>query len=101
MTTYPSFSDFSEESLPLEGDKVRLDDILNQEIVITGHTIKKSKYSKNSSGKYLTIQFRVGESDHKVLFTGSDVLIDQLEKYQHNIPFTTTIRKINRYYTLT
>jgi len=28
------------------------------------------------------------------------VLIDQLEKYGNEIPFTATIKKIDRYYTL-
>ena len=37
----------------------------------------------------------------RVVFTGSDVIIDQMEKYQEEIPFVSTIKKINRYYTLT
>jgi hypothetical protein len=36
-----------------------------------------------------------------VVFTGSDVLIGQVEKYADQIPFLTTIKKINRYYTMT
>jgi len=35
-----------------------------------------------------------------VLFTGSDVLIEQMEKYGDQIPFAATIKKIDRYYTL-
>lgn len=33
--------------------------------------------------------------------TGSVVLINQLEKYQQEIPFLATVRKIERYFTLT
>lgn len=95
------FSDFADEPEPLEGDKLRVQDIINEEIKITGYDIKNSRYDKNRSGKYLTIQFvRQKGDDPNVLFTGSDVLIEQLEKYGDEIPFLTTIRQINRYYTL-
>jgi hypothetical protein len=93
------FSDFSEEAGPLDGDKLKLDDILNQEITVVGYRIQNSRYSKNASGKYLTLQFELYSERH-VVFTGSDVLISQTEKYHHEIPFITTIRKVNRYYTL-
>ena len=93
------FSDFAHEDIFLEGDKARIDDILNQEIQIIGYRIKKSKFSKNASGKYLAIQFEQNGSGMKVCFTGSDVLIDQMEKYKEQVPFLTTIKKINRYYT--
>jgi len=93
------FSDFSKENV-LDGDKIRIDDILNEEVLITGYAIKNSRYSKNESGKYLTLQI-IKDDKKYVVFTGSDVLIDQLEKYSDEIPFTATIRKINRYYSLT
>jgi len=93
------FSDFAKDTI-LDGEKAKLEDVLNVEIKVLGYNIKNSKYSKNSSGKYLTLQI---ERDNRryVVFTGSDVLIDQLEKHGHEIPFVTTIRKINRYYSLT
>jgi len=93
------FSDFSKENI-LDGDKIRIDDILNEEVLITGYAIKNSKYSKNESGKYLTLQI-IKDDKKYVVFTGSDVLIDQMEKYNAEIPFMATIRKINRYYSLT
>lgn len=94
------FSDFSQEPKVLDGDKVKLDSILNQEIMITGYSVKKSKYAKNESGNYLTVQFEMS-GEKKIIFTGSDVLIDQLGRYGDEIPFLATIRKINRYYSLT
>lgn len=94
------FSDFAIEEKPLEGSKVRLDDILNKEIEIKAFKLANSRFSKNQSGKYATIQF-LDEGKLKVLFTGSDVLISQLEKYENELPFLTTIIKINRYYTFT
>ena len=93
------FSDFSKEAVALDGDKVKLDSILNQEITITGHAIKRSKFDDNS-GKCLTVQFEM-DGLVQIFFTGSEVLKDQLEKYEAEIPFMTTIKKINRYYTLT
>jgi hypothetical protein len=96
------FSDFANEPTCLEGCKVKIDDILNQEIIISGHSIKSSKYSKNESGKYLTLQFMYpSENAYKIFFSGSDVLITQIEKYADKIPFMAVIKKVNRYYTLT
>lgn len=95
------FSDFSNEQI-LEGDKIKIDDILNEEVTIYGYRVKESRYSKNRSGKYLTLQFSYSnEAEKKVIFTGSDVLIEQMEKYGSELPFMSTIRKINRYYSLT
>lgn len=36
-----------------------------------------------------------------ITFTGSNVLIEQIERYKAEIPFYTTIKKIDRYYTFT
>jgi hypothetical protein len=93
------FTDFARERIPLDGEKTRLDDIINREILIIGHSIKRSRYDKNSSGKFLTLQFELAD-ERRVLFTGSDVLIEQMEKYGDQIPFAATIKKIDRYYTL-
>jgi hypothetical protein len=92
------FSDFAEEDGPLEGDKLRLDSILNQEILVTGYKIKRSKYAKEGADQCLTVQFEI-DGNKKIFFTGSNVLIDLLEKYGHEIPFMATVKKIDRYYT--
>lgn len=94
------FSDFADEDRVLEGDRARIDEILNKKVIVTGYRVRKSRYSKNQSGEYLTLQIKV-EDDLSVVFTGSDVLIQQLKKYGHEIPFEVVIKKINRYYTLT
>ncbi len=93
------FSDFSKENI-LDGEKLKIEDILNTEIKIINFAIKESRYPKNKSGKYLTLQIEK-ESRKYVIFTGSDVLIDQLEKYGNQKPFLATIRKINKYFSLT
>lgn len=93
------FSEFAEESGPLDGNKIRIDDILNKELIITGYKIKESKYPK-SGPKCLTLQVVLDDKKY-VLFTGSVVLLEQMEKYQDHLPFIATIQKIDRYYTLT
>ena len=95
---YHQFKDFSDEK-SLEGEKLKLDDILNKEILIKDFDLKKSAYSKNETGLYLTLQFEV-EGETNILFTGSDVLIRQLQKYKQQLPFYATLKKIKRYYTL-
>jgi hypothetical protein len=92
------FSDFAQEGGPLDGTKLKIDDILNKEIMIIGFKMKDSKYAKSNSSKCLTIQFELDGNRH-VVFTGSSVLIEQIEKYQDKIPFLTIIKKIDRYYT--
>ncbi len=102
MTEYPKFSDFAEnETGPLEGEKKKIDDILNQEILVIGHRTQESQYKKNKSGKYLTLQFIFDTSleSKYVIFTGSDILINQMDKYKEKVPFWTTIKKNNKFYT--
>ncbi len=95
------FSDFATEEAQLDGEKLKLDDLLDQEIKLTGFRIQDSKYSKNKSGKYATVQFiKENEGTKNVFFTGSDILIEQLDKYKDQLPFVATVKKINRYYTL-
>ena len=98
--TKKRFSDFAEPANILDGDKIRIDDIINQEVPVTGYRITDSKYEKNKSGKCLTLQIELN-GVHRVIFTGSDVMIEQVEKYKDHIPFLTTIKKVNRFYTLT
>jgi hypothetical protein len=93
------FADFADDPEILDGPKVRIDDVLNQELVVTGYSVKDSKFSKNKSGKYLTLQVKFDDEKH-VLFTGSDVLIDQMAKYGDRVPFVATIKKVDRFYTL-
>lgn len=95
------FSDISQEDERLDGAKIKLDDILGTEITIHGFTLAKSNFSKNQSGQYLTVQFSKAETPKQVFFTGSDVLIAQMQKYKCEMPFLAIIKKINKYYTLT
>lgn len=94
------FSDFAVDETRLDGDKVKIDDILDQDITIKAFTLSDSRFSKNKSGKYITVQFQSSDGMDKVFFSGSDVLIDQLQRYKCEMPFIAKIKKINKYYTL-
>ena len=93
------FSDFAQEAGPMDGAKLKIDDVINKEILIVGCKVKESKFSKSNSSDCLTIQFEM-DTKRFVIFTGSSVLMDQMIKYKDQIPFMTTIKKIDRYYTL-
>lgn len=91
------FGDFAKDHVPLDGTKLKIADILNKEILITGFRVKNSKYNATSC---LTVQFIMGDEKH-VAFTGSQVLLDQCKSYEAEIPFITTIKRIDRYYSFT
>ena len=94
---YPHFSDFAEdECAPLDGEKKKIVDVLNKEILITKFQVKKSKIK---DGNYATIQFKNGGMEY-VIFTGSGPLMDQLEQYKAKMPFFTTIIQKYKYYTM-
>ena len=106
----PSFNELTQH-IVLDGDKIKLDDLLNQPIVVTGASLMDSKFTNKGSGKCVKIQLYL-ESDSKqtkrVCFSGSSVIYDQIEEMQRkfqseNAPmiFRATIRKIGNYYSLT
>ena len=92
------FGDFAQESV-MDGDKKRLDDILNQEVKLLQVLFKGSKFErKNSGNECMTMQIEI-DGRRCIVFTGSSVLIDQARKYQAELPFMVTVKKIDRYYT--
>jgi hypothetical protein len=93
------FSDFADEPTSLEGDKIKIDDILGQEVEILQYRVLDSKYPKSNSSQCLTIQFRFN-GKVMISFTGSNVLIKQMKRYGDKCPFFAKIIKINRYYSL-
>jgi hypothetical protein len=92
------FSEIADEKSQLSGEKTTIESVLNKEIIVKGFRIAKSKYPKNESGNYLTIQFEMNEEEH-VLFTSSQVLINQAVKYEEHLPFLAEIVRVNKYYT--
>lgn len=67
----------------LDGEKIRVDEILDKEIVVCGFKISASKYKDKGCGFCSKVQFYFADDAAKtrrVFFTGSGVLKDQLEK---------------------
>jgi hypothetical protein len=95
---FKRFSEFARENMPLEGSKLKLEEVINREITVTDYRVKDSRYKKESAPRCLTLQFDL-EGKKYILFTGSNVLVDQIDKYKAEIPFITTIKKIDKYYT--
>ena len=105
----PNFKDLTERAV-LDGDKIKLDELLNKQIIVTGINLTKSKYADRGSGKCSKIQFYFPDSDGErhICFSGSAVIYEQLEEMQTKfekegspILFSTTICKIGNYYSLT
>ena len=89
------FSSFAKNQLPMPGNKKRLDDILNREIMVVDFRIRKS--NKRDGTDCLQMQFLL-DDEVCVVFTGSSVLINQMKECRENIPFVTTVVKLDRYY---
>ncbi len=92
------FSDFAKQNKIIDGDKIKINDILSKEIEVLDFQITNSKYKDKE--KCLKLQFKIN-NEKRVLFTGSSVLINQCEEYQDEMPFITTIKQVDKYYTFT
>lgn len=79
------------------GTKLSVDDILNTEIAVEDYRIEDS--TKKPGTKYLQLQIKIDQKQH-VVFTGSGVLMNQIEKASElqGIPFLATIIKVNKHY---
>jgi hypothetical protein len=91
------FSAFAKSKLPMPGTKKSLGQILDKEIMIVDFRIAESKHRQNS--KCLQLQF-VLDGEVCVAFTGSVVLLDQIQFAQDRVPFLASVTKIDKYYTL-
>lgn len=92
------YNEFATE-IALDGDKISIDEILNQELAILAFSTRNSRFSKCNNGNYIIIQVEI-HGVKKVVFTASTVLYDQLTKYESQMPFACTIIKVGSYYTL-
>ncbi|MBL7902924.1 MAG: reverse transcriptase [Bacteroidia bacterium] len=78
----------------MQGDKIKVDRILNREITVHSFQIKESKFDRGN-GKCLYMQIEV-DQQKRVLFTGSGVLMDTIQQIPvDSFPFITTIVKEN------
>lgn len=91
------FSDFADININV-GEKIKIDDVLEETIQVISYTISESKYKKSNCDRCLTLQIKHNGED-RIVFTGSNVLINQVETYADKLPFETKIIKNERFYT--
>lgn len=92
------FSDFAKENGIMSGDKIKIDEILNKEIIIKSYKVGSSKYEGK---QLLTLQIEL-EGIDRVIFTSGTVLVDQCNTFKDKMPFISKIQKINhKFYSFT
>ncbi|WP_407324053.1 hypothetical protein R5O24_02920 [Tenacibaculum maritimum] len=81
------------------GDKIPIKRVFNIPITVLDFKIEKSKHKENT--KCLTLQIEYKE-EKRIIFTGSTVLMQQIENVpKDKFPFTTTIVNDNEYFEFT
>ena len=96
---YPHFRDFAdpdEDEDPLNGEKIKIVDILGKKILILNFDIRKSKIKE---GNYAIIQFEWDGEKH-VVFTTATRLMKKLEQHKEKMPYHVTIIRKYKYYTM-
>lgn len=86
-----SFKDFGIKILEqsLTGDKIKMNRVLNREIIVHGYKLGNSKFE--GKGALLTLQIELNNTKH-IIFTSSTVLADAVKQIPDNgFPFKTTI----------
>lgn len=106
----PNFEDYSDKKT-LDGDKVKIDDILNQSVIVTGFKVMNSKYKQKSSEYCTKVQFYYEndeKQERKVFFSGSSVIKEQIEDIEKKLSerelpllFRATVKKVGNYYSFT
>lgn len=89
MNEFKSFN-IKPSAKSFEGDKIKIDRILNKSIIVLDHKIEASKYDKGN-GKCLYLQIIV-DNNKRILFTGSVTLMEMICQVKpEQFPFQTTI----------
>lgn len=98
MNQFRSFG-IQPETSAFSGDKISIKKILNLPIVVLDYKVGPS--SQKQGTECLTLQIEKN-GEKRIVFTGSKVLINMIQKVQSkNFPFTTTIKQDNEYYEFT
>ena len=98
-----SFKDFGIEpqTKGFEGDKIKIDRILNKEIIVKRFKIEPSKFTDKSNGRRLVLEIEV-DGQNRVVFTGSTVLQEIIQMVPDSgFPFTTKIVRDNERFEFT
>ena len=81
------------------GEKIAVQKLFNLPIVVLAFKTEPSKHKEGT--QLLTLQIEKG-GEKRIVFTGSTILIQMIEKVPDNkFPFTTTIKGDNDYYEFT
>ncbi len=80
-----------------DGEKLPIADILGKEITVIGFAMRPSNMHKKD---YLCLKFLLNDKKH-VVFTDSDVLHRECERFKDEMPFTAVIVQKGQYYTFT
>lgn len=94
------FSEISQNNNVMLGDKLKINEVVGKEIIVTGYQIGNSRFRREGNEKMLTLQFKLNGIQH-ILFTGSKILMRQIEQCKDEIPFITIIEYVNKFYTFT
>ena len=98
MNTFKDFN-IKPELKSFIGDKIPIKRIFNTPITVIDYKIEKSKLENGT--QCLTLQIEK-QNEKRVVFTGSSVLMQQIEKVSKNdFPFETTIINDNEYFEFT
>lgn len=96
-----AFKDFqiTTSHAAFKGDKIKIDRILNCEIIVVDYKIEQSKYEGKGNCLHLQIEYK---NNKHVVFTGSKGLMEQIQKVPRDkFPFKTTIVKENEMFQFT
>ena len=96
MRDFSEFKDEKDRPVPLEGKKVKVEDILGIPLIVKAFSRRDDGQYRD--GKYYIMQYIMYGKIH-VSNTESVVLKRQLDDYEDKLPYTAKIVKIGRYYT--
>lgn len=75
------------------GEKIKMWDVLNREIIVHDFKVNESKFKESNSSQCLNLQIEIN-GQKRVLFTGSKVLTQMIGNVdKDNLPFATVIQK--------
>ena len=95
MNEFKNFN-IKPETKSFEGDKIKIYQVLDRLITVLIFKIENSKYTEKGNGKCLYIQIE-HDGKKRVVFTGSGILMDMIQKVpKESFPFTTTIKEENK-----
>lgn len=88
------FSDFNRDNH--SAVKASIKDLIDKEIIVRSFEIKDSTQRIGSKCAHIQVEH---DNQMRLVFTGSEVIMNQLNQNKDKLPFIATIKHINNYYT--